>query len=99
MSDKFYITTPIYYASGNLHLGHCCTTVYADSIARFNRLLGKDVFFLTGSDEHGQKVAQKAEECGITPKEYVDILHQKYIDLWKKLNISYDKFVRTTDDY
>lgn len=98
-NNKFYITTPIYYASGDLHLGHCCTTVYADSLARFNRLLKKEVFFLTGSDEHGQKVAEKAEKAGLTPKQFCDNLALKYYDLWKKLNISYDKYIRTTDDY
>lgn len=98
-NNKFYITTPIYYASGDLHLGHCCTSVYADSLARFNRLLNKDVFFLTGSDEHGQKVAEKAEKAGLTPKQYCDNFVEKYYDLWKKLNISYDKYIRTTDEY
>lgn len=97
--EKFYITTPIYYSSGDLHLGHCCTSVYADSLARWNRMLGKDVFFLTGSDEHGQKVAEKASEAGITPKQYCDNYVKKYYELWKKLNISYDKYIRTTDDY
>lgn len=97
--DKFYITTPIYYASGDLHLGHCCTSVYADALARFNRLLKKDVFFLTGSDEHGQKVAERAEKAGMTPKEYCDTLVVKYKKLWEKLDISYDKFIRTTDAY
>lgn len=97
--DKFYITTPIYYSSGDLHLGHCCTTVYADALARYHRLKGSDVFFLTGSDEHGQKVADRAKSAGLTPKEYVDKLNVKYVDLWKMLNISYDKYIRTTDDY
>ena len=97
--DKFYITTPIYYASGDLHLGHCCTSVYADALARFNRLLKKDVFFLTGSDEHGQKVAERAEKAGLSPKEFCDMLVKKYKDLWEKLDISYDKFIRTTDIY
>lgn len=99
MSNNYYITTPIYYCSGDLHLGHCCTTVYADSLARFNRLIGKNVFFLTGSDEHGQKVAEKAEKAGLSPKEYCDGLVKKYYDLWEKLNISYDKYIRTTDEY
>ena len=98
-NNKFYITTPIYYASGNLTLGHCCTTVYADALARYNRLLGKDVFFLTGSDEHGQKVAEKAAEHNKTPKEFCDELVQNFYKLWEKLNISYDKYIRTTDDY
>ena len=97
--EKFYITTPIYYSSGDLHLGHCCTSVYADALARFNRLCGKDVFFLTGSDEHGQKVAEKAEKQGLSPKQFCDKLVQNYYNLWDKLNISYDKYIRTTDDY
>ncbi|MBQ0017381.1 MAG: methionine--tRNA ligase, partial [Clostridiales bacterium] len=95
----FYITTPIYYSSGDLHLGHCCTTVYADSLARYNRLKGKEVFFLTGSDEHGQKVAERAKAKNMSPKEYVDTLNKKYVDLWKMMDISYDKFIRTTDSY
>ncbi|MGN1212789.1 MAG: methionine--tRNA ligase [Christensenellales bacterium] len=100
MQDKkFYITTPIYYLSGKPHLGTCSTTVYADAIARFKRLLGYDVMFLTGSDEHGQKVADKAEKQGITPKEFCDTLDVQFKQLWKMLNISYDKYIRTTDDY
>lgn len=97
--QKFYITTPIYYASGDLHLGHCCTSVYADALARWNKKLGKDVFFLTGSDEHGQKVAEKAKAKNMTPKAYCDMLVTKYYDLWKRLNVNYDKYIRTTDDY
>lgn len=97
--EKFYITTPIYYSSGDLHLGHCCTSVYADALARFNRLDNKDVFFLTGSDEHGQKVAEKAEKQGLTPQQYCDKLVENYYKLWEKLDISYDKYIRTTDDY
>lgn len=97
--NKFYITTPIYYSSGDLHLGHCCTSVYADALARYNRMLNKDVFFLTGSDEHGQKVAEKAKNAGMTPKEYCDKLVQNYYKLWDLLDISYDKYIRTTDDY
>ena len=97
--EKFYITTPIYYMSGVPHLGTCSTTVYADSLARFNRLLGKDVFFLTGTDEHGQKVAEKAESQGKTPKEFCDDLDKKFKEIWNILGISYDKYIRTTDDY
>lgn len=97
--EKFYITTPIYYASGDLHLGHCCTSVYADALARWNKMLGKDVFFLTGSDEHGQKVAEKAEKAGLTPKEYCDELVKKFYKLWEMLNVKYDKYIRTTDEY
>lgn len=98
MQDKkFYITTPIYYLSGKPHLGTCSTTVYADAIARYKRLQGKDVMFLTGSDEHGQKVADKAEKQGLTPKQFCDSLDVQFKDLWKMLNISYDKYIRTTD--
>lgn len=95
----FYITTPIYYASGSLTLGHCCTSVFVDTIARFKRMAGYDVMFLTGSDEHGQKVEQKAKEAGLSPKEFVDNLDREYKNLWKRLNISYDRYVRTTDEY
>ncbi|MCX8075276.1 MAG: methionine--tRNA ligase [Clostridia bacterium] len=98
MKEKFYITTPIYYPSGNLHVGHCYCTVVADVIARYNRLSGKDVFFLTGTDEHGQKIEGKAQESGLTPKEYVDNIVANSKLLWKDLGISYDKFIRTTDE-
>jgi len=96
---KFYITTPIYYPSANFHIGHCYTTVIADSIARFKKQQGLDVYFLTGSDEHGLKIEKKAEEAGVTPKEYVDKIIENAKDLWKSLNIEYDKFIRTTDEY
>ena len=100
MSKKtYYITTPIYYSSGSFHLGHCYTTVICDAIARFKRMDGFDVFYLTGTDEHGQKVQQKAEAAGVTPKQYVDRLYDQIVELWKVLGISYDKFIRTTDDY
>lgn len=95
----YYITTPIYYSSGNFHIGHCYTTVSCDAIARFKRMDGFDVFYLTGTDEHGQKVQQKAEKAGVTPKQFVDKLYEQIVKLWKVLNISYDKFIRTTDDY
>ncbi len=95
----YYITTPIYYSSGSFHLGHCYTTVICDAIARFKRMDGFDVFYLTGTDEHGQKVQQKAQAAGVTPKQYVDKLYDQIVALWKTLNISYDKFIRTTDDY
>ena len=98
-NNKFYITTPIYYLSGTPHLGTCSTTVYADALARYNRIKGKEVFFLTGSDEHGQKVADKAEKQGLTPKEFCDKLDVQFKQLWKMMNISYDKYIRTTDDY
>lgn len=96
---KFMITTPIYYASGKLHIGHCYTTVAADAIARYKRRNGFDVYFLTGSDEHGQKVERNATAEGITPKQYVDNVVTAFKDVWEHLNISYDGFVRTTDDY
>lgn len=100
MSDKtFYITTPIYYPSGNPHIGHCYTTVACDSIARYRRLQGYDVKFLTGTDEHGLKIEQKAKEKGVTPKEYVDEIVQTFKKLWKYMNVDYDQFIRTTDDY
>lgn len=97
--EKFYITTPIYYPSGNPHIGHCYTTVACDSIARFRRMQGKDVIFLTGTDEHGLKIEQKAKEKGITPKEYVDEIVKVFKNLWSYMNISYDRYIRTTDDY
>src|SRR5690554_6068457 len=94
----YYITTPIYYPSGKLHIGHSYTTVAADAMARYKRLRGYDVMFLTGTDEHGQKIQRKAEETGVTPKAYVDHIVAGIEDLWKILNISYDRFIRTTDD-
>lgn len=97
MKEKFYLTTPIYYPSANFHIGHCYTTIVADSIARYKRLSGYDVFFLTGTDEHGQKIQKKAMDKGVSPKEYVDEIVSNAKDLWKKLDISYDKFIRTTD--
>lgn len=101
MSDKekYYITTPIYYPSGNPHIGHCYTTVACDSIARFRRMQGKDVIFLTGTDEHGLKIEQKAKEKNITPKAYVDEVVAVFKKLWDYMNISYDRYIRTTDDY
>lgn len=99
MKKTFYITTPIYYPSNYLHVGHCYTTVAADVMARYKRLQGYDVFFLTGTDEHGEKIARKAAENGITPKEHVDKIIAWIKELWKRLNISYDKFIRTTDEY
>lgn len=94
----FYLTTPIYYPSGNLHIGHAYTTVAGDAMARYKRLRGYDVMYLTGTDEHGQKIQRKAEEKGITPKQYVDEIVSGIQDLWKKLDISYDDFIRTTQD-
>ena len=97
--QKFYITTPIYYPSGNPHIGHCYTTVACDTVARYKRARGYDVMFLTGTDEHGQKIETKAKEDGITPKEYVDKIVANFKELWSFMNISYDRFIRTTDDY
>lgn len=99
MNNKYYITTPIYYPSGKLHIGHVYTTVAADAVARFRRIMGDEVFFLTGTDEHGQKIQRKAQEAGKGPKEYVDEIVEGIVDLWDVLNISYDKFIRTTDNY
>ena len=101
-NNTYYITTPIYYPSDKLHIGHSYTTVACDALARFKRMQGKDVMFLTGTDEHGQKIQDKAAAKGVTPKQYVDeIVEGKggVKDLWKLLDISYDRFIRTTDDY
>ena len=92
----FYITTPIYYPSGRLHIGHAYTTVAGDAMARYKRLRGYDVMFLAGTDEHGQKIEQKAEAKGMTPIAYVDAMVAQIKQLWKKLDISYDDFIRTT---
>lgn len=98
-NKKFYITTPIYYPSGNPHIGHCYTSVACDSIARYKRMQGYDVMFLTGTDEHGLKIEQKAQEKGVTPKQYVDEIVEIFKKLWSYMNISYDRYIRTTDDY
>ena len=99
MEDKtFYITTPIYYPSGKAHIGHSYCTVASDAIARYKRMQGFDVMFLTGTDEHGQKIELKAKEEGVTPKEYVDKIVAQFQDLWKLLDISNDRFIRTTDE-
>ena len=95
----YYITTPIYYPSGKAHIGHSYSTVAADAMARYKRLKGYDVMFLTGTDEHGQKIEAKAKQEGVSPKEYVDKIAKGFMDLWKLLDISNDKFIRTTDDY
>ncbi len=95
--NKFYVTTPIYYVNDVPHIGHAYTTIAADILSRYNRLLGKDVFFLTGTDEHGQKVEKAAQEKGKTSKEHADIMVENFKSLWKKLNISNDAFIRTTD--
>ena len=99
MTKSFYITTPIYYPSGKLHIGSAYTTIACDVLARYKRMMNYDVFYLTGLDEHGQKIQQRAEEAGITPQEYVDSMAVGVKDLWQLLDISYDKFIRTTDDY
>lgn len=103
MSDnRFYITTPIYYPSDKLHIGHTYCTVATDAIARYQRLRGREVMFLTGTDEHGQKIEDKAAEAGVSPKEFVDKIvcgDRGVLDLWKLMNISNDRFIRTTDDY
>ena len=99
---KFYITTPIYYPSDKLHIGHTYCTVATDAMARYKRLTGCDVMFLTGTDEHGQKIEDKAKEAGVTPQQFVDNIvtgPKGVLDLWKLMNISYDRFIRTTDDY
>ncbi|GLY12829.1 methionine--tRNA ligase [Bacillus badius] len=101
MNDQkktFYLTTPIYYPSGNLHIGHAYTTVAGDAMARYKRLRGFDVMYLTGTDEHGQKIQRKAEETGVTPQQYVDNIVSGIQELWNKLDISYDDFIRTTED-
>ena len=96
---KFYITTPIYYPSDRLHVGHCYTTVATDAVARYKRMQGYDVMFLTGTDEHGQKIAEKAEAAGKTPQQFVDDIVATIKELWKLMDISYDRYIRTTDDY
>lgn len=95
----YYITTPIYYPSGNPHIGHCYTTAACDSIARYRRMQGYDVMFLTGTDEHGLKIEQKAAQKGVAPKEYVDEIAEIFKKLWSCMNISYDRYIRTTDGY
>lgn len=99
MKEKFYITTPIYYPSGKWHLGTCYTTVVCDAIARFKRMCDMDVFYLTGTDEHGQKIEKVAKESGMDTKLFVDKQVDTLIKLWERLGISYDKFIRTTDEY
>lgn len=96
--EKFYITTPIYYPSDKLHIGHSYCTVAADTIARYKRAQGYDVMFLTGTDEHGQKIQRIAEEKGVTPQQYVDGIVSGIRELWKMMDISNDRFIRTTDE-
>ncbi|MBR2969232.1 MAG: methionine--tRNA ligase [Clostridia bacterium] len=94
----YYITTPIYYPSGNWHIGHTYTTVICDTFARYHKMLNEDVFFLTGTDEHGQKIEEKAKAAGVTPKQFIDPLVDGLKDIWKLLDVQYDRFIRTTDD-
>ncbi len=94
----YYITTPIYYPSGNWHIGHCYTTVICDALARFHKMLGEDVYFLTGTDEHGQKVEKEAAKRGITPMQFIDPLVAELKDMWRLLDVEYDRFIRTTDE-
>ena len=98
-NKKFYVTTPIYYPSGEAHIGHCYSTIAADTVARYKRAQGYDVMFLTGTDEHGQKIEINAKKVNKTPKEYVDDIVEKFKKIWETLGISYDKFIRTTDNY
>lgn len=95
--NKFYVTTPIYYASGKIHIGHAYCSILADTMARYKKLCGYDVFFLTGSDEHGQKIAERANDSKMTPQAYVDMISDNFKENWKALYIDYDKFIRTTD--
>jgi len=95
----YYVTTPIYYPSANLHIGHTYCTVNSDALARYKRLTGHEVYFLTGADEHGQKIERKAEEAGVTPQQFVDDIVKGFHSLWELMDISHDGFVRTTDDY
>ena len=97
MKNKFYVTTPIYYPNDIPHIGHAYTTIVADVLARWNKIKGKEVFFLTGTDEHGKKIQSSAEKNGKNPKEFVDFLIPKFKEAWKKLNIDYNRFIRTTD--
>ena len=97
-NKTYYITTPIYYPSDNFHVGHCYTTVIADALARYKKLKGYDVYFLTGSDEHGQKIEERAKAKGVTPKEFIDPIIDNAKDLWHALDVNYNKFIRTTDE-
>ena len=98
MAGKFYITTPIYYVNDKPHIGHAYTTILADVLSRYHRAEGNDVFFLTGLDEHGQKVQQAAAERGVKPKNHCDEMAPRFLELWEKLHISNDDFIRTTED-
>ena len=94
---RFYVTTPIYYVNDAPHIGHAYTTVIADALARWHRLLGDEVFFLTGTDEHGDKIARAAEAHGVSPTDWVDSMAQRFVEAWQRLEISYDDFIRTTE--
>ena len=96
-NERFYISTPIYYPSDRLHIGHAYTTVVADSLARWHTFAGREVLFVTGSDEHGQKIERIAKAKGVQPQEYVDAIVSTFKQLWKRLNVDYDDFVRTTE--
>ena len=96
--DSFYITTPIYYVNDRPHIGHSYTTILADVLARYHRLLGEPTFFLTGTDEHGQKVQQAADKAGISPQEQADSTVVRFQELWEKLDITHDDFIRTTEE-
>ena len=99
MAEKFYITTAITYTSGKPHIGNTYEIILTDALARFARMQGKDVFFMTGTDEHGQKIELKAKERGVSPKQFVDGVAAGIRDMWKSMGVEYDKFIRTTDDY
>ena len=98
MKETFYVTTPIYYPSGKFHIGTAYSTVVADALKRYNKLKGKDSYMLTGTDEHGQKIEIKAQEAGETPQQYVDRMATMAKELWAKMDIQYDDFIRTTDE-
>ncbi|MCM8827690.1 MAG: class I tRNA ligase family protein [Candidatus Omnitrophica bacterium] len=95
---KFYVTTPIYYINARPHIGHCYTTIAADCLSRYHRMVGKDVFFLTGTDEHGDKIAQAAEKKGITVEKFTNEMAIEYKKMWQKLDISYTRFIQTTEN-
>ena len=99
MKDTFYVTTPIYYPSGKFHIGTAYSTVVADALKRYNKLKGKECYMLTGTDEHGQKIEIKAKEAGIEPKQYVDQVAGVVKNIWDMMDTSYDRFIRTTDEY
>ena len=98
MKRKFYITTPIYYVNARPHIGHAYTTIACDTVARRQRLLGADTFFLTGTDEHGQKIERAAQAAGTTPQQYADEISAEFRNLWKRMGISNDDFIRTTEE-